>query len=57
MKMPDIKFNKKSIVLFWNWSINRYDNIFQSMMTFFEVACLENWVIPMFQAVYATGYD
>ena len=27
------------------------------MMTFFEVACLENWVVPMYQAIYATGYD
>jgi hypothetical protein len=25
MKMPDIKFNKKSIVLFWNWSISDGD--------------------------------
>lgn len=36
---------------------NRYDNIFISMATFFEISTLEMWPDMMFAAIDSVGYD
>ena len=41
----------------WIQPFNRYDNIFISMMTFFEISTLEMWPDMMFSAIDAVGYD
>jgi len=41
----------------WSQNFNRYDNIFISMMTFFEISTLEMWPDMMFAAIDAVGYD
>jgi len=41
----------------WSQPFNRYDNIFISMITFFEIATLEMWPDMMFAAIDARGYD
>lgn len=41
----------------WDLPFNRYDNIFISMITFFEIATLEMWPDMMFAAIDARGYD
>lgn len=41
----------------WSLPFNRYDNIFISMITFFEIATLEMWPDMMFSAIDARGYD
>jgi len=41
----------------WDQPFNRYDNIFISMMTFFEISTLEMWPDMMFSAIDAVGYD
>lgn len=41
----------------WDPPFNRYDNIFISMMTFFEISTLEMWPDMMFAAIDAVGYD
>jgi hypothetical protein len=41
----------------WSLPFNRYDNIFISMMTFFEISTLEMWPDMMFAAIDAVGYD
>lgn len=41
----------------WFQPFNRYDNIFISMMTFFEISTLEMWPDMMFAAIDAVGYD
>lgn len=41
----------------WEQPFNRYDHIFLSMMTFFEISTLEMWPDMMFAAIDAVGYD
>lgn len=41
----------------WSQPFNRYDNIFISMCTFFEISTLEMWPDMMFEAIDAVGYD
>lgn len=41
----------------WSQPFNRYDNIFISMCTFFEISTLEMWPDMMFAAIDAVGYD
>lgn len=41
----------------WIQPFNRYDNIFISMMTFFEISTLEMWPDMMFSAIDSVGYD
>ena len=41
----------------WNQPFNRYDHIFLSMMTFFEISTLEMWPDMMFASIDAVGYD
>jgi hypothetical protein len=41
----------------WFQPFNRYDNIFISMCTFFEISTLEMWPDMMFAAIDAVGYD
>lgn len=41
----------------WEQPFNRYDHIFLSMMTFFEISTLEMWPDMMFAAIDAAGYD
>lgn len=41
----------------WDQPFNRYDHIFISMMTFFEISTLEMWPDMMFSAIDAVGYD
>lgn len=36
---------------------NCYDNVFVSMMTFFEISTLEMWPGMMYDAIDAKGYD
>jgi hypothetical protein len=37
--------------------MENYDNIFSSMLTFFEISTLEQWSDIMFRAVDTTNYD
>ena len=37
--------------------MENYDNIFSSMLTFFEISTLEQWSDIMFRAVDKTNYD
>jgi voltage-dependent calcium channel T type alpha-1G len=41
----------------WMTPINNYDNIFNSMMTFFEICSLEMWPDRMFEAIDSRGVD
>lgn len=41
----------------WTVPINNYDNIFSSMLTFFEISTLEMWPDMMFNAQDSVGYD
>lgn len=41
----------------WSQPFNRYDNIFISMMTFFEISTLEMWPDMMFAAIDAVGLN
>lgn len=41
----------------WVVPINNYDDIFSSMLTFFEISTLEMWPDMMFNAVDSVGYD
>ena len=43
--------------MIWTVPANAYDNIFQSMLSFFELATTEQWVIPLFASIDAVGYD
>jgi len=41
----------------WLVPINNYDDIFSSMLTFFEISTLEMWPDMMFNAVDSVAYD
>jgi hypothetical protein len=41
----------------WLIPINNYDNIFYSMMTFFEISTLEMWPGMMYAAIDSVGID
>ena len=41
----------------WVVPINNYDNIFSSMMTFFEISTLEMWPVMMYSAIDTVGMD
>lgn len=41
---------KKKAEREWTVPINNYDNIFSSMLTFFEISTLEMWPDMMFRA-------
>ena len=41
----------------WVVPINNYDDIFSSMLTFFEISTLEMWPDMMFNAVDSVDYD
>jgi hypothetical protein len=41
----------------WRVPPNNYNNVFNSMLTFFEISTLEMWPGMMFQAVDQVGYD
>jgi len=37
--------------------VNNFDNIFRSMMSFFELATLENWPELLFRTIDSVGVD
>lgn len=41
----------------WILSDNNYNNLFLSMMTFFEISTLEMWPGMMYDAIDGVGYD
>ena len=41
----------------WEVNINNYDNLFVSMMTFFEISTLEMWPGMMYAAIDSVGLD
>jgi len=41
----------------WEISINNYDSILQSMLTFFEISTLEMWPGMMYEAIDAVDLD
>lgn len=41
----------------WVVNINNYDNLFVSMMTFFEISTLEMWPGMMYAAIDSVGLD
>lgn len=41
----------------WEVPINNYDDIFSSMLTFFEISTLEMWPDMMFNAQDSVAYD
>jgi hypothetical protein len=41
----------------WEQPFNRYDHVFLSMMTFFEITTLAMWPDMLFAAIDAVGYD
>jgi hypothetical protein len=41
----------------WEVPFNNYDNLFISMLTYFEISTLEMWPDMMFAAIDATGID
>ena len=41
----------------WKVDMENYDNIFKSMLTFFEISTLEQWSDIMFRAVDTTSVD
>lgn len=47
----------KSVKREWSVSINNYDNIYTSMMTFFEISTLEMWPGMMYEAIDSTDLD
>ena len=48
---------QEDIPMVWSVPVNAYDNIFQSMLSFFELSTMEQWSIPLFAAIDAVGYD
>lgn len=47
----------KSVATEWEVPFNNYDNIFVSMMTFFEISTLEMWPGMMYNAIDSTSLD
>lgn len=47
----------KSVAREWEVPQNNYDNLFISMLTFFEISTLEMWPDMMFAAIDATEID
>ena len=41
----------------WTRPFNNYDNVFRSMITFFEISTLEMWPQNMFNAIDSVGVD
>jgi hypothetical protein len=41
----------------WTSKSINYDNIFSSMLTFFEITTFEGWSLMMFDASDTVGYD
>ena len=41
----------------WSVPINNFNNLFFSMITFFEISTLEMWPDIMFNAIDAVGVD
>jgi hypothetical protein len=41
----------------WTAEIRNYDNIFNSMLLFFELATGDNWSAAMFTAINTVGLD
>lgn len=41
----------------WEQPFNNYDNVFSSMLTFFEISTLEMWPDMMFIAIDSVGID
>lgn len=41
----------------WTVPNNHYNNVFQSMMTFFEISTLEMWPGMMYDAIDGVGID
>ena len=41
----------------WTRPFNNYDNVFRSMITFFEISTLEMWPANMFNAIDSVGVD
>lgn len=41
----------------WEIPVNNYDNLFTSMLTYFEISTLEMWPDMMFAAIDATEID
>jgi len=41
----------------WKVPVNNFDNIFNSMLTFFEIATLENWVETLWRVIDSTDID
>lgn len=62
-KYSTSSFNKMGIVIpiqadrVWELPFNNYDNVFISMLTFFEISTMEMWSKSMFYATDAKGVD
>ena len=53
----DVKIGTYRVDREWIVPFNNYDNVFRSMITFFEISTLEMWPTNMFNAIDSVGED
>jgi hypothetical protein len=49
--------DSSEVPMVWKVADTNYDNIFMSMLTFYEIASTEAWPVRLWAAVDAVGYD
>lgn len=49
--------DSSEVPMVWKTAFTNYDNIFISMLTFYEIASTEAWPVRLWAAVDAVGYD
>jgi hypothetical protein len=57
IKRKNNTFINVSVERKWEIPVNNYDNLFTSMLTYFEISTLEMWPDMMFAAIDATEID
>jgi len=53
----DNYIDTSEVPMVWTVAGTNYDNIFISMLTFYEIASTEAWPVRLWAAVDAVGYD